>query len=56
MIEIPLYFLDGTQFASGYERVVHGGRGKYIELTKEEILVPIKSRFGEKVRKSKSRI
>jgi len=27
MISVPLYFKDGMQFSSGYERVVHGGRG-----------------------------
>jgi hypothetical protein len=52
MINIPLYFLDGTQFASGYERVVHGGRGAYVELTKDTILVILKSHFGTKVPKT----
>lgn len=47
MADIPLYFLDGTQFASGYERVVHGGRGAYVELTKKQILVPLKSHFNQ---------
>jgi hypothetical protein len=49
MITIALYFKDGTPFASGYERVVHGGRGAYVELTKEEILVSLKSHFDTKV-------
>ena len=26
-IERNLYFKDGTLFADGYERIVHGGRG-----------------------------
>jgi hypothetical protein len=46
MIPIPLFFKDGIQFSSGYERVVHGGRGAYVELTLEEILVKLKSHFG----------
>lgn len=46
MINQPLYFLDGTQFSSGYERVVHGGKGKYVEFTKEQILVTLKSKFN----------
>lgn len=46
MISIPLYFLDGVQFSKGYERVVHGGRGAYVELTKEQILVPLKSKYN----------
>ena len=49
MIEIPLYFKDGVQFSKGYERVVHGGRGAYVELTKEQILVPLKSHFNQEV-------
>ena len=46
MVDIPLFFKDKTQFSSGYERVVHGGRGAYVELTKEQILVPLRSHFG----------
>jgi hypothetical protein len=46
MINIPLYFLDGTQFTIGYERVVHGGRGDYVELMKEQILVKLNSKFN----------
>lgn len=47
MIFIPLYFLDGIQFSLGYERVVYGGRGNYVELTKEQIIVPLKSKFNK---------
>jgi hypothetical protein len=49
MISTSLYFLDGTQFASGYERVVHGGRGDYVELVKDQILVTLVSHFGNKL-------
>ncbi len=49
MILIPLYFKDGVPFASGYERVVHGGRGAYVELTKDQILVSLKSHFDTPV-------
>lgn len=45
MIPVPLYFLDGTPFAKGYERVVHGGRGAYVELTREQILIQLIPRF-----------
>ena len=51
MIAIPLYFLDGTQFSSDYVRVVHGGRGAYVELTKDQITVPLQSKFGNEVPK-----
>ena len=44
-----LYFKDGTLFANGYERVVHGGRGDYVELTKDQIIVNLQSRFGHKL-------
>ena len=49
MTQIPLYFKDGVQFASGYVRVVHGGRGAYVELTKDQILITLKSHFDTKV-------
>jgi hypothetical protein len=46
MIQVPLYFHDRTQFSIGYERVVHGGRGDYVELMKEQIIVPLKPKFN----------
>lgn len=46
-IKRNLYFKDGTLFANGYERVVHGGRGDYVELTKEQISVKIVSHFNQ---------
>jgi len=49
MISEPLYFLDGVQFANGYERVVHGGRGPYVELKKDNILHELISVFSNKV-------
>lgn len=45
----PLYFLDGTLFATDYVRIVHGGRGDYIELTKEQIVVELVSKMGHKI-------
>jgi len=42
-----LYFKDGVLFAKGYERVVHGGRGDYIELTKDQIVVELRSKFKQ---------
>jgi len=44
-----LYFLDRTLFATGYERIVHGGKGDYIELKKEQIKVKLKSRFNQQL-------
>jgi len=41
----PLYFIDGTLFSSSFERVVHGGRGDYVELNKEQILIQLVPKF-----------
>lgn len=46
---IPLYFLDGVLFAEDYIRVVHGGRGDYVELKKENIKVELISKFNYKL-------
>ena len=47
--KIPLYFLDGVPFASDYERVVHGGRGDYIELIKKQFLIQLEPKFKDTV-------
>lgn len=47
-----LYFKDGTLFATGYERVVHGGRGDYVELMEEQIAVGLVSKFGQELPES----
>lgn len=44
-----LYFKDGTLFANDFERVVHGGRGDYVELTKEQIVVNLISKFNQEL-------
>ena len=49
MIAIPLYFLDGVKFSIGYERVVHGGRGAYVELQRGHITHNLVSRFGNEI-------
>ena len=33
-----LHAKDGTPLATGYIRVVHGGRGDYVELSREQII------------------
>jgi len=42
-----LYFLDGTLFANDFERVVHGGRGDFVELTNQQIEVNLLSKFNQ---------
>jgi len=45
-----LYFKkDGSFFATGYERVVHGGRGDYVELQRDQIAVPLISHFKQEL-------
>jgi len=44
-----LYFLDGTLFANDFERVVHGGRGDYVELTDEQLEVNLISKFNQPI-------
>ena len=54
MMKRNLYFKDETLFADGYERVVHGGRGDYVELTKEQIKVQLVSKFNQPLPKELS--
>jgi len=49
MIKRNLYFKDGVLFADGYERVVHGGRGDYVELAREQIQVSLQSHFKQEL-------
>ena len=46
MIDEKLYLTDGSLFATKYNRVVHGGRGDYIELEKDHIVPELISKFG----------
>lgn len=46
MVNEKLYLLDGSLFANCYNRVVHGGRGDYIELEKEHIVFSLVSKFN----------
>lgn len=33
-----IYLKNGTLFAKGFERVVHDGRGDYVEFTRDQIV------------------
>lgn len=46
MINEYLYLTDGSLFATGYNRVVHGQRGDYVELEKEQIVPNLISKFS----------
>lgn len=47
-----LYFKDGIQFSTDYIRIVHGERGDYIELSKDQIIPELISKFGQELPKS----
>ena len=42
-----LYFRDEILFANDFERVVHGDRGDYVELTDKQIEVNLISKFKQ---------
>lgn len=44
-MKVNVYLLDGTLFASGFNRVVHGGRGDYVEFESRHILLSLVSKF-----------
>ena len=41
-----IYLKNGTLFATEYNRIVHGGRGDYVEFEKEHIVPELKSLFN----------
>jgi hypothetical protein len=51
---MKLYFLDDTLFANDFERVVHGDRGDYVELTQTQIEVALESRYKQPLPKKVS--
>lgn len=51
MINNNVYLPDGTLFATGFNRVVHGGRGDYVEFEEKQILLPLISKFGNDISK-----
>lgn len=44
--DTEFYTETGELFAKGYERIVYGDHGPYIEFTKEQIKTKLRSRFG----------
>lgn len=46
-----IYLPDGTLFAKEFVRVVHDGRGDYVEFEPEQILLPLVSKFGNDITK-----
>lgn len=48
----PVYFKDGVLFANNYIRIVSGGRGNYMELSKDQISVELISKFNQKLPES----
>ena len=48
MVKQNIYLKNGTLFATGYNRIVHSGRGDYVEFEKEHIVPKLISKFGNK--------
>jgi hypothetical protein len=46
---IKFYTLNDELFAVGYVRVVYGDHGPYVEFTKDQIKLPLISKFGNKI-------
>lgn len=46
MIEQEIYLKNGTLFAKGYNRIVHGERGDYVEFEGDQIIPKLVSKFG----------
>lgn len=46
MYEENVYLRNGTLFSNGFNRVVHGERGDYVEFEKEQIQQNLISKFG----------
>lgn len=44
-----IYLITGELFAKEFVRVVHGGRGDYVEFNKDQILLPLISKFGNDI-------
>lgn len=47
-MEENIFLKNGTLFATGYNRIVHGERGDYVEFEKEHIIPKLVSKFGNK--------
>ena len=56
MNETKCYLPDGTLFASGFNRVVHGGRGDYVEFEENQILLPLLCKYGNDISDSEQDI
>lgn len=47
-----IYLKNKTLFATGFNRVVHGGRGDYVEFEKEHIKQNLISKFNNDISKN----
>ena len=48
MYKENIYLKNGTLFAIGYNRIVHGGRGDYVEFELEQIVPKLLYKFDNK--------
>lgn len=49
---LPIRLTDGTEFLSGYNRIVVGDHGAYIEFDENELLVSIQTKKGQEWREN----
>ena len=53
-MEQKIYLKNDVLFANEFVRVVHGGRGDYVEFYEEQILCPLISRFGNDIQNERT--
>lgn len=49
---LPIRLTDGTELLSGYNRIVTGDHGSYIEFDENDLLLPIRTKKGQEWRES----
>lgn len=50
-MNVNIYLKDGTLLAKSYRRIVHGERGDYVEFDKDDIIMPLLSKFNNDINK-----
>ena len=49
MVKADVKFKDGVLFANGYNRIVKGARGSYLEFEKDQLEVELESKYDQKL-------
>lgn len=48
-MDTKLYLKDNTLLASGFNRIVHGKRGDYVEFEIDQLCIPLMSKFNQTI-------